>query len=38
MPNDIRVENFKHEDNWQDIKDATMNTIGKATGRAFPDS
>lgn len=31
------IENFKHEDNWQDIKDATMNTIGKATGK-YPDS
>lgn len=31
------IENFKHEDNWQDVKDATMNTIGKATGK-YPDS
>lgn len=28
---------MKHEDNWQDVKDATMNTIGKATGK-YPDS
>jgi len=28
---------FKHEDNWQDVKDATMNTIGKRTGK-YPDS
>ena len=28
---------FKHEDNWQDVKDATMNTIGKSTGK-YPDS
>jgi len=27
------VERFRHEDNWQDIKDATMNTIGKSTGK-----
>ena len=31
------IDKFKHEDNWQDIKDATMNTIGKSTG-AYPDS
>lgn len=28
---------FHHEDNWQDIKNATMNTIGKTKG-AYPDS
>lgn len=28
---------FKHEDNWQDIKDATMNTIGKTSGK-YPES
>ena len=33
----MKVTNFKHEDNWQDVKDATMNTIGKATGK-YPDS
>lgn len=31
------IDNFKHEDNWQDIKDATMNTIGKSTGK-YPDT
>lgn len=28
---------FKHDDNWQEVKDATMNTIGKRTGK-YPDS
>ena len=28
---------FQHDDNWQDIKNATMNTIGKTKG-AYPDS
>lgn len=28
---------FQHEDNWQDIKNAAMNTIGKKKG-AYPDS
>ena len=28
---------FQHEDNWQDIKNATMNTIGKTKG-AYPDA
>ena len=28
---------FHHEDNWQEIKNATMNTIGKEKG-AYPDS
>lgn len=32
----MHIERFRHEDNWQDIKDATMNTIGKNTGR-YPD-
>ena len=27
---------FSHEDNWQAVKDATMNTVGKATGK-YPD-
>ena len=31
------IEWLKHEDNWQDIKNATMNTIGRSTG-AYPDS
>ena len=31
------IDIFKHEDNWQDIKDSTMNTIGKTTG-SYPDS
>lgn len=31
------IEGFKHEDNWQEVKDATMNTIGKDTGK-YPDS
>lgn len=26
------IDIFKNEDNWQDVKDATMNTIGKTTG------
>lgn len=33
----IYVDKFKHNDNWQDIKNATMNTIGKSTG-LYPDS
>ena len=33
----MHIDNFKHEDNWQDIKDSTMNTIGKTTGK-YPDS
>ena len=28
---------FHHEDNWQDIKNATMNTIGKEKGK-YPDA
>ena len=31
------IDRFKHDDNWQDIKDATMNTIGLNTGK-YPDS
>lgn len=31
------IDIFKHEDNWQDVKDSTMNTIGKTTGK-YPDS
>lgn len=33
----LEIGNVKHEDNWQQIKDATMNTIGKNTG-AYPDA
>lgn len=31
------IDRFKHEDNWQDVKNATMNTIGKDTG-VYPTS
>lgn len=31
------IDIFKHENNWQDVKDTTMNTIGKDTGK-YPDS
>lgn len=33
----MNIDIFKHEDNWQDVKDSTMNTIGKTTG-AYPTS
>lgn len=33
----MEIDIFQHEDNWQDIKDSTMNTIGKTTGK-YPDS
>lgn len=33
----MKIDIFKHEDNWQDVKDSTMNTIGKTTGK-YPDS
>lgn len=33
----IEIDIFKHEDNWQDIKDTTLNTIGKTIGK-YPDS
>lgn len=33
----MEIDIFKHEDNWQDIKDSTMNTIGKTTGK-YPTS
>ena len=33
----MEIDIFKHEDNWQDIKDSTMNTIGKDTGK-YPTS
>ncbi len=32
----MKIGWFKHEDNWQDIKNATMTTIGKNTGK-YPD-
>lgn len=31
------IERFSHTDNWQDVKDAAMTTIGKSTGK-YPDS
>lgn len=31
------IDIFKHEDNWQEVKDSTMNTIGKTTG-VYPSS
>lgn len=33
----MKVEWLKHEDSWQDIKNATMTTIGKSKGK-YPDS
>lgn len=33
----MNIDIFKHEDNWQDIKDTTLNTIGKTTG-TYPTS
>lgn len=33
----MKIDLFQHEDNWQDIKDAAMNTINKTTGK-YPDS
>lgn len=33
----MKIAWFKHDDNWQDIKNATMTTIGKSTGK-YPDS
>lgn len=33
----MKIDIFKHEDNWQDVKDSTMNTIGKTTGK-YPTS
>lgn len=33
----MKIDIFKHEDNWQDVKDSTMNTIWKTTG-TYPDS
>jgi hypothetical protein len=31
------ISDFRHEDNWQDVKDATMTTVGMSTGK-YPDS
>lgn len=31
------IDKFEHQDNWQEIKDATMTTIGKTTG-SYPTS
>lgn len=33
----MNIDIFKHEDNWQEVKDSTMNTIGKTTG-SYPTS
>jgi len=33
----MHIEWFKHDDNWQDVKNATMTTIGKNTGK-YPDT
>lgn len=33
----MKIDIFEHQDNWQGIKDATMNTIGKTTGK-YPTS
>lgn len=33
----MQIDQFKHEDSWQDIKDSAMNTINKTTGR-YPDA
>ena len=33
----MEIDIFQHTDNWQDIKDSTMNTIGKTTGK-YPTS
>lgn len=33
----MNIDIFRHEDNWQDVKDSTMNTIGKTTG-TYPSS
>lgn len=33
----MEIDIFKHEDNWQEIKNSTMNTIGKTTG-SYPTS
>lgn len=33
----MKIDIFKHEDNWQEIKEATLNTVGKTTGK-YPTS
>lgn len=33
----MEVDIFNHTDNWQEVKDSTMNTIGKTTGK-YPTS
>ena len=33
----MKIDIFNHEDNWQEVKDTTMNTIGKTKG-AYPTS
>lgn len=33
----MEVDIFNHNDNWQEVKDSTMNTIGKTTGK-YPTS
>jgi len=33
----MKIKFFQHEDNWQDVKNSTMNTIGKDSGK-YPDS
>lgn len=33
----LEIKDVKHTDEWQKVKDATMNTIGKNTGK-YPDS
>lgn len=33
----MKIDRFKHIDNWQDVKNATMNTIGKDKG-VYPSS
>lgn len=37
MKNECKIDKFRHEDMWQDVKDATMNTIGMNTGK-YPDT
>lgn len=33
----MRIDMFQHNDIWQDVKNATMNTIGKSKGK-YPSS
>jgi len=33
----MKIDMFQHNDNWQDVKNATMNTIGKSKGK-YPSS